>query len=230
MATGSDSKSTVSRRFVAETQAWLEEWLSRPLDGERYLALVLDGLELGAHHVIAALGVTAAGDKRVLGLWEGATENAEVCRALLEDLVRRGLSVDRGLLVIIDGGQGLAAAVRTVLGDRVLLQRCTVHKTRNVLDKLPEHRRAALRRALRRAWSAQDVTVAERQLRSLICRLEEAGEVAAARSLAEGLEETLTCVRLGLHPELRASLESTNLIESACTQLTKRRGAAPAAA
>ena len=215
MTAGSDSKSAVTRRFVAETQAGLEEWLARPLSGERYLALVVDGLELGAHHVIAALGVTATGEKRVLGLWEGATENTEVCRALLEDLVRRGLSTERGLLVVIDGGKGRGAAVRAVLGNRALVQRCTCHKARNVLDKLPAHRRDAVHRALRRAWSAEDAMVAEGQLRGLIRRLEGSGEVTAAHSLAEGLEETLTCVRLGLHPDLRASLESTHLIESA---------------
>jgi len=170
---------------------------------------------LGPHHVIAALGVTEAGEKRGLGLWEGATENAEVCRSLLEDLVRRGLSTERGLLVVMDGGKGLAAAVRAVLGDRVLVQRCTCHKDRNLMDKLPEHRRDAVHRALRRVWSAEDAKVAERRLSRLLQRLEREGEEAAARSLEEGKDEMLTCVRLGLHPDLRASLESTNLIESA---------------
>jgi putative transposase len=214
-AVGSDSKSAVSRRFVAESQDWLSGWLARDLSGERYLALMVDGVQLGSHHVIAALGVTAGGQKQVLGLWQGGSESTEVCRALLEDLVGRGLEVAAGLLVVIDGGKGLACAVQTVLGDRVLVQRCVCHKARNLEGKLPQHRREAVHRILRQAWSETDAVAAERQLRALIGRLAAEGQVAAAHSLQEGLEQTLTCVRLGLHPDLRASLESTNLIESA---------------
>lgn len=211
---GSTSKSAVSRRFVAETDQWLKEWLNRPLDRERYLVLFVDGQALGPHHVIAVVGVTERGEKQVLGIWEGATENAEVCRALLEDLVRRGLSAERGLLVVIDGSKALAAAVRAVWGDRVLVQRCVVHKTRNVLEKLPQKRHASVQRALYQAWSAPDARQGEAQLRRLVERLEAKGEEAAARSLAEGMEETLTCVRLNVPAELRKSLRSTNIIES----------------
>lgn len=212
---GSTSKSAISRRFVGETRAWLKQWLARPLDSERYLALFLDGVELGEHRVVAALGVTDQGMKHVLGLWEGATENTEVCRALLEDLVRRGLSVEGGLLVVIDGGKGLAAAVREVLGDRALVHRCQQHKSRNILDKLPQHRRETVKRALRRVWSSTDATRAMQRLRRLIRQLDDWGEHAAAQSLREGCEQTLTCLRLGIDPELRRSLESTNVIESA---------------
>lgn len=212
--TGSTSKSAVSRRFVTDTRAWLKQWLARPL-AERYLALFLDGIELGEHHVVAALGVTEQGTKHVLGLWEGATENAEVCRALLEDLVRRGLATEQGLLVVIDGGKGLAAAVSEVFGDRVLVQRCVLHKMRGILDKLPEQRCKTVRNALRRAWSCADATRAKERLGRLAQRLEDWGEHAAARSLREGCDQTLTCLRLGLDPKLRGSLESTNIIESA---------------
>ncbi len=215
---GSDSKSAVSRRFAAESQQWLQQWLERDLSGERYLVLMVDGLQLGEHHVIAALGVTAAGEKRVLGLWQGGTESAEVCRALLEDLMRRGLNVQARLLVVLDGGKGLAAAVTSVFGERVLIQRCVQHKARNVEEKLPQHRRQAVHRLLRQAWAETDAAAAQRQMQRLIRHLEDQGQMAAARSLQEGLEQTLTCVRLGLHPDLRGSLESTNLIESAISR------------
>jgi putative transposase len=214
-AAGTDSKSAVGRRFVEETRAWMREWLSRPLGEARYLVLFVDGLQLGAHHVIAAVGVTEYGVKHVLGLWEGSTENSDVCGALLEDLLRRGLSVDQGLLVVIDGGKGIGAAVREVLGDRAVVHRCHLHKERNLIDKLPQHRQETVRAALHRAWSAPDADRAEAQLHRLIRRLEAGGEIAAAQSLREGLAETLTCLRLGVHPDLRPALQSTNVIESA---------------
>jgi len=208
------SKSSVSRRFVAQTAARLGELFRRPLR-ERYVALFVDGLQLGAHHVIAAVGVTEEGEKRLLGVWEGATENRAVCQALLEDLVARGLSAERGLLVVIDGSKALVQAVRAVLGERALIQRCVWHKSRNVLDKLPEVLQPRVRRALARAWGARTAWEAEQALQTLAEELAGAGYPEAAASLREGLPETLTVIRLGLPPALRRSLRTTNPIESA---------------
>lgn len=214
------SKSSVSRRFVAETGARLEALLSRPLT-ERYLAVFVDGLQLGEHHVIAAVGVAEDGTKRVLGLWEGETENRTVCQALLEDLVRRGLSAEKGLLVIVDGSKALAAAVRAVWGRRAVIQRCVVHKARNVLEKLPESLRPRAERALARAWGAETAQEAQRRLEALAREWAAAGYPEAASSLREGGAETLTVLRLELPPELRRSLRSTNPIESAFSRHEK---------
>lgn len=207
------SRSTVSRRFLAEAGAILAEILRRPLS-ERYLVVFLDGLVLGEHAVVAAVGVTEAGEKRVLGLWEGATENRELCQALVEDLAGRGLSAEHGLLVVVDGSKALAAAVRAVWGEKALIQRCVCHKARNVLEKLPRSMQGLVKRRLGRAWGEAEADTAALSLQALAERLEEAGYPEAAASLREGLEETLTCQRLKLPERLRRSLRSTNLIES----------------
>lgn len=207
------SRSTVSRHFIAQTGAILAEILRRPLS-ERYLVVFLDGLQLGDYQVVAAVGVTEAGEKRVLGLWEGVTENREVCQALVEDLAARGLSAEQGLLVVIDGSKALAAAVRAVWSDRALIQRCVCHKARNVLEKLPRSMQPMVKRRLARAWGEADAAAAALSLQALADRLEEAGYSQAAASLREGLEETLTCQRLQLPERLRRSLRNTNIIES----------------
>src|SRR5262249_474033 len=141
MITRGTSKSAVSRRFVAKTRAQLDAWQSRPLDGLDLVGLILDGVHVGEHCLIVALGITADGQKRALGLWEGATENATRCQSLLANLQRRGLRTDRSLLVILDGSKALRKAVRDLFGDVALVQRCQVHKMRNVLDHLPERQR-----------------------------------------------------------------------------------------
>jgi transposase-like protein len=169
---------------------------------------------MGEHTVVVALGITAGGEKQVLGLWEGATENATVCRALLEDLIARGFEVDRGMLLVIDGSKALRAAVRDVLGQAAVVQRCQVHKKRNVLEHLPEKEREAVGKKLDAAWRQTDYDNALRMLKRLADDLE-VRHPGAAASLREGLEETLTVVRLGLPELLARSLRSTNCIESA---------------
>ena len=208
------SKSSVSRHFVAATRKALAELLARPLGDQRYLVLMLDGIEVADHTVVVALGITADGQKQILGLWEGATENAAVCRALLTDLVERGLRVDGGILVVIDGAKALRAAVRDVLGAKATVQRCQVHKKRNVLDHLPDEARAWVGRKLDQAWRETDYEKARTALTSLAKTLEDKYPGAAA-SLREGLEETLTVLRLELPEALRKTLRSTNPIESA---------------
>lgn len=208
------SKSTVNRRFVAKTQQLLEEFLSRRLDDERYLVVFIDGKKYGDSQIMVAVGIDEAGDKHVLGLWEGATENKQVCMAFLEDMMYRGLSVEDGLLVVIDGGKGIRAAIDCLWGNRVLVQRCQYHKERNVLEKLPESKRRSVKAMLHQAWNRQDAATAGQMLHNLAWQLEEDGEEAAANSVREGLEETLTCIRLGLPLTLQKSLTNTNIIES----------------
>ena len=208
------SKSSVSRHFVAATRKALAELLARPLGEQRYLVLMLDGIEVADHTVVVALGITADGQKQILGLWEGATENAAVCRALLTDLVERGLRVDGGILVVIDGAKALRAAVRDVLGAKATVQRCQVHKKRNVLDHLPDEARAWVGRKLDQAWRETDYEKARTALTSLAKTLDDKYP-GAATSLREGLEETLTVLRLELPEALRKTLRSTNPIESA---------------
>ncbi len=212
---GSVSRSTVSRRCAVQMTELLRQVCSRDLRDQRYLAVLLDGVERGGHHVIVAMGATAEGNKQVLGLWPGASESEEVCRAALEDLGARGLSAEQGLLVVIDGGKGLAAAVHAVWGERALIQRCHAHKVRNLEKHLPADRAEQVLARVRRAWEQADAACGERKLRAIADELEVAGRETAARSLRDGLVETMTCRRLGLPPELHRSLHTTNCIESA---------------
>ena len=161
------SKSSVSRRFVAKTTAQLRAWQATPLDGLDLVALLLDGVHIGEHCLVVALGIAADGQKHALGLWEGATENAAVCQSLLANLQSRGLRTDRSLLVILDGAQALHKATRAVFGEAALIQRCQVHKLRNILDHLPERQRPWVQAIVRRAYQATDVKTAPRLLTDL---------------------------------------------------------------
>jgi len=207
------SKSAVSRRFVAKTRAQLEAWQSQPLDGLDLVALILDGVHVGEHCLIVALGIAADGQKHALGLWEGSTENATLCQSLLANLQSRGLRTDRSLLVILDGSKALRKAVRDLLGDGALVQRCQVHKLRNVLDHLPERQRTWAKAILQRAYHSADVATARRLLTDLARRLE-TDHPSAAESVREGLDETLTVLGLHLPETLRRSLTTTNAAES----------------
>ena len=207
------SRSAVSRRFVQGTAAKLAQLRSRDLSQLRLLALFIDGIAIGGHTIVVALGVDATGGKHTLGLWEGTTENAAVCGALLSNLIERGLPTDRALLFVIDGGTGIRKAIRDSYGALAPVQRCRLHKRRNVLDHLPEGLRPVIGRKLDQAWVKDDPDAAERTLRSLAASLEEAHPGAAA-SIREGLEETLTICRLGLSPALLKTFKSTNPIES----------------
>ena len=207
------SKSTVSRRFVVQTTAQLEKWRSRSLADLDVVALLIDGLHVGDHCLVAAMGIDATGQKHVLGLWDGATENAALCQSLLANLQSRGLRTDRSLLVVLDGSKALHKAVRQTFGEAALIQRCQVHKARNVLDHLPEDQRASAQAILTRAYRSADVTKARRLLHDLARRLED-DYPGAAESVREGLDETLTVLTLPLSDRLRRSLATTNAIES----------------
>ena len=229
-----DSKSSISRRWIEATTQQLAAQMDRRLDDRRYVAVLLDGKGFGDHLLVTAMGIDAHGCKRVLGIRDGGSEDEAVCSALLQDLMDRGLDVSGGVLVVIDGGKGLAAAVRTMWGQVAVLGRCTEHKKRNVLQHLPKSERKWVRKALWQAWHLPDVEQAEQQLRELIAELAPRWPDAAA-SLREGLAETLTCQRLGLPRELLDALGTTNLIENAfattesiCHRVRRWRNAAQA--
>jgi putative transposase len=207
------SRSAVSRRFVTATAERLDQLLNRPLGDQRWLVVFLDGFGMGEHLLVGALGVTADGTKVPLGVVEGTTENKAVCVRLVTGLRDRGLDPDRGVLVVIDGGKALDAAVRGVFGAKALIQRCRRHKERNVTDHLPEAERPLVQRRLRSAWATTDPVQAQHELEQLARTLARKRPGAAA-SLREGLAETLTVNRLGVGGKLLQTVESTNPVES----------------
>ena len=213
VATRGTSKSAVSARFVYGTERKLGELLSRDLHGLKLVALIIDGVHFGQHVVLAAVGVDERGHKHVLGLREGATENAAAVKALLADLVERGLDTNRSLLIVIHGAKALHKAVAEVFGRRALIQRSREHKKRNVTEALPERLRAGVRSAMVQAYATRNAKCARRLLENLARQLEHQHPGAAA-SLREGLEETLTVMRLDLPENLERILSSTNLIEN----------------
>jgi transposase-like protein len=208
------SKSAVSRTLQERLTAGLQAQLGQRLDGLELLALFLDGVVVAGQTVIVALGLTREGDKKPLGLRLGSTENAAVCTELLQDLLTRGWTVADRVLCVIDGGKGLRKAVQDVLGTAAVIQRCQVHKARNLLALLPKARHAYVGAMLRRAYQAASADAARRQLKALVTWLEANGHDDAAASLREGLEETLTVLKLALPPRLRRLLATTNCIEN----------------
>jgi putative transposase len=206
------SRSSVSRRFVARTAQKVEEFLSRPL-GMDLPVVMIDGTGLGEHVLVVALGIDSEGHKHVLGVVEGSTESHGVCLALLRDLIERGLIVERARLFVIDGGKGIRKAIRETFAQWALIQRCQVHKLRNVLDHLPGNKRAVIGAALRKAWSADSEREGRQQLDTIASKLESQhpGAVAALR---EGIDETLTLIALGAKGALCRTLCSTNPIEN----------------
>ena len=207
------SKSAVSRRFVAMSSAQLENAMSRPLGGEQWAALLVDGIQFFEHLIVIVMGIDTTGRKQVLAFREGSTENASLCRELLSGIVARGVPADQSILIVIDGGKGLRRAVTEVFGEYAWVQRCQVHKKRNVLDHLPDELRAQVRGAMSQAYAAQTYEVALRQLENLARTLTKA-HPSGAESLREGLKETLTVKRLGLTGVLAKTLETTNPIEN----------------
>lgn len=206
------SRSSISRRFRAATETALAELLARPLDDLDLVALMLDGVHFAEHCLVVALGIDATGQKHPLALVEGSTENATLARELLVDLRDRGLDTSRPILVVIDGAKALRRAVLDVF-DHAVIQRCQQHKIKNVCDRLPEKLRGVVESRMRAAYQAASSVQAEGELLRLAGELVRTHPGAAA-SLREGLEETLTVIRLGLSPTLRRTLRSTNPIES----------------
>ena len=208
------SKSATSRRFVALSAARMKEWMETRLDHLDLLVIQIDGIHMVEDMLlVAAIGVDATGEKHPLGLVEGATENAATARALIANLIDRGLDPAVRRLFIIDGSKALSTAIRRAFGRDTLIQRCQVHKARNILERLPKSMHASVRSALRQAWELDDAAKAEKLLRNLARRLNADWE-GVAGSILEGLDEMLTVTRLCLPRELRRSLACTNIIEN----------------
>jgi len=211
-AAKSTSKSAVSRRFVERTETALAELLATDLSGVALVALMIDGVHFAGHLCVVALGVDADGVKHPLTVAEGSTENTTLVRELLVGLRERGLDTTRPILAVLDGAKALAAGVREVF-DRPVIARCQLHKIRNVTDELPERMRSTVESRMRQAYTAGSELEAKAQLKALIRELDKTRPGAAA-SLREGLDETLTVLRLGVPPTLARTLRSTNAIES----------------
>jgi len=207
------SRSAVSRRFNAATADRLHAFRTADLADRDWLICFVDGYDFAGHTMVSALGVTADGTKVPLGVVEGSTENATVVRGLISDLRDRGLTAEGGILFVIDGGKALRRAIKDVYGDRALIQRCRIHKERNVLDHLPAREHAWVRAKLHRAWSNPDADEAQRDLEPLARQLDKVNPDAAG-SLREGLAEMFTVTRLKVTGTLLRTLSSTNPVES----------------
>jgi transposase-like protein len=207
------SKSAVSRRFVALSAAQLTEWLSRRIEAIDLPVVMIDGIHFRDRVVLIALGFDSKGNKHVLGIREGSTEKTRVVKELLSDLIDRGLDADRMRLWVIDGAKALRRAINDVFGASALVQRCQVHKRRNVMEHLPDEMHASVGRAMTDAWASDSVALAKRQLERLAGSLAK-NHPGAAASLREGLDETLTVIDLGLDEALYRTLCTTNPIEN----------------
>jgi transposase-like protein len=208
------SKSAVSRRFVALSAERMQEWMAADLSRLDLLIIQIDGIHIEDNlMLLAAVGIDGNGTKHPLGVIEGATENAAVAQALLDNLIGRGLDPTVCRLFIVDGAKALSKAIRNTFGRHTPIQRCQVHKARNITERLAKPLHASVRKALRQAWELDDADKAEKLIRNLARRLErEAPGVCA--SILEGIDEILTVTRLGLPVELRRSLACTNIIEN----------------
>ncbi len=207
------SRSAASRRFVAMTEERLKEWMNRDLSNLRIAAVMIDGIEVGEHTIVIALGIDESSQKHVLGLWQGATENAQICIALLNNLIERGLDAQQAYLFVIDGGKALRKAIHDVFGKRSLVQRCQEHKRRNVLGYLPKRMHTSANKAMRDAFRSTSKATAKKRLQQYASALEE-DYPDAASSLREGLDELLTLKDLRLPQWLERTLSTTNPIEN----------------
>jgi putative transposase len=213
-------KSSVSRQFVAASAAQLKKLHEKRLEELDLVAILIDGIHLGKQVLVVALGIESSGKKQVLGLWQGATENTTVVKELLEDLVARGLNPERRYLFVIDGAKALRAGIERVFGERAEVQRCQIHKRRNVKEHLPKSAQGDTDRRIRNAYAMTGYAEAKAELEKIFRQLERINP-SAAHSLEEGLEETLTVHRLGVGGLLRQTLASSNPIES-CLSTVER--------
>ena len=213
------SQRSVSRRYVALTTKQMTSWLTTPLGDHHFPIIMIDGIILGDHTVLIALGIDTEGRKQVLGLREGDTENSRVAKALLRDLVARGLDPERARLFVIDGAKALSSAIEKMFGSLGVIQRCQIHKHRNILSHLPEGLHESVKRILKEAWGLSDAKVAKRRLESLASSLE-TDHPGAAASVREGLDETLTLQGLGIGGALYKKLRTTNAIENLNSGIT----------
>jgi putative transposase len=207
-------KSAVSEHFIEASRVKLKDLMERRLNKLQLCALLIDATPFEGQQMIVALGIGQDGRKTILGIRQGATENATVVGELLGDLMNRGLDFSTPRLYVLDGGKALHAAVKKYAGESAPIQRCQVHKRRNVLDHLTDEQKPAVARKLNAAYALEEYAAAREALNGLHHELMHLNP-SAARSLGEGLEETLTVHRLHVPQQLRLTLASTNVIESA---------------
>jgi transposase-like protein len=207
-------KSAISEHFIEASRSKLTELMERRLDKTKFCALLVDATPFAGQQMVAALGIAQDGRKTILGIRQGATENATVVGELLGDLLTRGLDFTQPRLYVLDGGKALSAAVKKYAGESAPIQRCQVHKRRNVLDHLADEHKQPVAKRLNAAYALQDHAAAKLALNTLLRELMDLNP-SAARSLEEGMEETLTVHRLHIPAQLRKTLASTNIIESA---------------
>lgn len=217
------SQSTVSKAFIEESRKALEEFEKRDLGLYDFIALVIDGKYLSKENTVIALGITISGEKIPLGFIQTTTENSKAVKGLLKDLLRRNFKYTQGILALVDGSKGLRKAVDETFGKYALVQRCQWHKRENVLSYLSQEQQEKYRGKLQRAYSEPDYQTAKSKLKEIMIELTKINR-SAARSLEEGLEETLTIHRLGLAEQLGRSFTTTNLIENLNSQLKKYIG------
>lgn len=213
ISAGGTSKSSVSRRFIQGTQKKLDELLGRDLSSLRLTVIMIDGIHFADHVILVALGIDEEGRKTVLGLHEGATENSAACKGLLRGIIDRGVSAEQAMLFVVDGGKGLKKAITDMWGSLALVQRCQIHKVRNVLEHLPASMQGTVRQTIGQAHRIRDVDKAKKLLKNLATRLDDK-HPGAAGSIREGLDETLTVMGLGLPETLERMLSVTNAIEN----------------
>jgi len=207
-------KSAISEHYIEASRDKLKEMMERRLDKMRLCALVIDATPFAGQQMVVALGISQDGRKTILGIRQGATENATVVGELLGELMNRGLNFAEPRLYVLDGGKALHSAVKKYAGESAPIQRCQVHKRRNVLDHLTEDQKPSVSRKLNAAYALEDHADAKLALNQLHRELMDLNP-SAARSLGEGLEEALTVHRLRVPLQLRKTLASTNVIESA---------------
>ncbi|NUN94601.1 MAG: transposase [Candidatus Omnitrophica bacterium] len=215
------SRSSVSREFIQASGEALKAFQERNLSQQDLVALVLDGKTFAEDTMVVALGITLEGEKKLLGFVQTGTENEKALTPFLLELLDRGLSIEEGLLVVIDGGKGLRSAVKNAFKDRVVVQRCQWHKRENVVSHLAKSEQAGMRRRLQRAYQRPTYAEAKSELMKIHNELEEKNQ-SAASSLMEGMEETMTLHRLGVFAVLGMSLKTTNTLESINSQVEAR--------
>jgi len=216
-------RSSVSRAFIEASRKEVQQLMDRRFDGVRLVVILIDGIDYAGTTMIVALGLENDGSKRILGFREGATENSEVCKALIEELCDRGLCRDQPTLFVLDGAKALRKAVIDVWGRYAVVQRCQIHKKRNIQAHVPKRHWEEICRRLNEAYHETDYGRALRILKNTAALLDRISPDAAG-SLREGLEETLTLIRLGVPAELFVHLSSTNLIESAFSTASRVSG------
>ncbi len=217
------SSSTVSRQFIQASATKLKEFNERDLSGHDIIAMFVDGKSFAEHQLILAVGVGIGGEKISLGFIQGGTENKQVISALFTDLISRGLNIEKGILIVIDGSKGIHKAVRNVLGDKGIIQRCQWHKRENIVSYLPKNKQKSMRRRLQHAYSRPTYKEAKKELMDIRKNLSDLNQ-SAMNSLDEGLEETLTLHRLDLFGVLGESLKTTNCIESINSMIERITG------